>query len=72
MAAIIQIVWPTYATTFMDYVKHNLMPFLKSQIADTVERLDAIWDTYPEHIILKAHAQEMQGSGSRTKLGPKW
>ena len=35
MLAIIHMVWPTYAITFKDYVKHNLIPFLKSQISDT-------------------------------------
>ena len=69
MAAIIHMVRPTYATTFKDYFKHNLIPFLKSQISEIVERLDAIWDTYSEHS-LKAHVQEMRGSGPRTKLSP--
>ena len=69
MAAVIHMVRPIYATTFIDFVTNNLIPFLKSQISDKVERLDAIWDTYPEHT-LKAHAQEMRGSGPRTKLSP--
>ena len=47
----------------------NLIPFLKSQISETVEKLDAIWDTYLEQS-LKAHTQEMRGSGPRTKPNP--
>ena len=53
----------------MDNGKHNLIPFLKSQISETVEKLDAIWDTYLQQS-LKAHTQEMRGSGPRTKLNP--
>ena len=48
MAAIIHMVRPTRAVTFTGYVSLNVVPFLENQLTSTVERVDAIWDTYPE------------------------
>ena len=45
------------------------MPFLKSQVTTAVQRIDAIWDTYPEQN-LKSLAQQRRGSGARTLLKP--
>jgi len=68
LAAVIHI-WPIYAAMFVGYVKHYLIPFLKIQISEAVEWMDAIWDTYQKNS-LKAHTQEMRDFGPRTKLSP--
>ena len=43
MAAIINMVPPTSTLTFNEYV-----PFHIAQMTTTVQRIDAVWDTYPE------------------------
>ena len=50
MADIIHMVRPTRAVTFAEYVSINVLPFLENQLTSTVERVDAIWDTYPEKL----------------------
>ena len=69
MAAIIHMVPPTRATTFAEYVSLHIVPFLKSQVTTAVQRIDAIWDTYPEQN-LKSLTQQRRGSGTRTLLKP--
>ena len=48
MAAVVHMVRPTSAKTFADYATQHIVPFLEHQITPTVERIDAIWDNYPE------------------------
>ena len=43
----IHMVHPTRAVTFAEYVSLNVVPFLENQMTSTVQRFDAIWDTYP-------------------------
>ena len=62
-AAIVHMVQPTKATTFVDYMALHFMPFLSSTMQGKVQRLDMVWDTYPEKI-LKRQAQEKQASGN--------
>jgi len=69
MAAVIHMVTPTRATTFDEYVSLHIVPFLKSQMTTAVQRIDAIWDTYPEQN-LKSLTQQRRGSGTRTLLKP--
>ena len=67
MAAVIHMVPPTRAATFMEYVNLHIVPFLKAQLTTVVERIDAVWDTYPEQS-LKYMTQQRRGSGPRTRL----
>ena len=69
MATIIHMVPPTRALTFKEYVPMHIMPFLKAQLTTTVQRIDAVWDTYPEQN-LKSQPQQLRGSGTRTRLEP--
>ena len=69
MAAIIHMVPPTRALTFNEYVPMHIVPFLKAQMSTTVQRIDAVWDTYPEQN-LKSQTQQRRGSGTRTRLEP--
>ena len=39
----------TRAPTFNDYGKMHLVPFVNSQLTASVERVDAVLDTYPEN-----------------------
>ena len=69
MAALIHMVRPVRAATFNDYIHLHLVPHLKSQITPSVQRIDAVWDTYPEHS-LKSHAHLRWGFGPRTRIDP--
>ena len=69
MAAIIHMVLPTRGTTFAEFVSLHVVPFLKSQVTTAVQRIDAIWDSYPEQN-LKSLTQQRRGSGPRTLLKP--
>ena len=66
MAAIIHMVRPTRAVTFAEYVSLNGVLFLENQLTSTVERVNAIWDTYPEK--LKSLTQKRRWTGVRTRL----
>ena len=66
-AAIIHMVPPTRALTFNGYVPLHIVPFLKAQMTTTVQRIDAVWDTYAEQN-LKSQTQQRRGSGARTRL----
>ena len=68
MAAVVHIVRPISAKTFVEYSTQHIMPFLASQMTRTVQRLDAIWDTYPEHS-LKSLTHQRRGTGPRTRIG---
>ena len=48
MAAVVRMVRPTSANTFANCATQHIVPFLEYQITPTVERIDAIWDNYPE------------------------
>ena len=69
MAAIINMVPPTRALTFKEYVPMHIVHFLKAQMTTTVLRIDRVWDTYPEQN-LKSQTQQRRGSGTRTQLEP--
>ena len=68
MAAVVHMVRPTSAKTFADYATQHIMPFLEYQITPTVERIDAIWDNYPEGN-LKSLTHQRRGNGLRTTIG---
>ena len=68
MAAVVHIVWPTAAQTFLAYVANHLVPYLQSQISPQVTRMDAIWDNYPENN-LKSITHQRRGIGPRTRIG---
>ena len=68
MAAVVHMVRPTSAKTFVEYVKQHMMPFLESQLTPTVSRVDAIWDNYPD-ANLKSLTHQRRGTGPRTRLG---
>ena len=69
MPAVIHMVSPTKAKTFNEYVTLHIIPFLQSQMKNGTQRVDAIWDNYPDENNLKAHAQYRRGRGARTKVG---
>ena len=64
MAAVVDMVRPTSAHTFRDYVSQHLVPFVQSQVT----RVDAVWDTYPEDN-LKTLTHQHRGLGPRTRIG---
>ncbi len=68
MPALVHIVRPTHATTFNDYVSMHLVPYLTSNLSPSVERIDAVWDVYPDDS-LKLQTQLRRGSGPRTRIG---
>ena len=68
MAAVVHVVRPTSAKTFADYATQHIVPFLDNQITPTVERIDPIWDNYPEGN-LKSLAHQRRGTGLRTRIG---
>ena len=68
MAVVVHMVRPTSAKTFADYATRHIVPFLEYQITPTVERIDAIWDNYPEGN-LKSLTHQRRGTGLRTRIG---
>lgn len=68
MAAVVHMIRPTTANTFLDYVSMHLVPYLESQLAPTVTRVDAVWDIYPEEN-LKTLKHQHHGLGPRTRIG---
>ncbi len=68
MPAVVHMVRPTRAATFSDYVHMHVVPFLKSHLTPSVERVDAVWDVYPE-TSLKIQTQLRRGSDPRTQIG---
>jgi hypothetical protein len=69
MAAVIHMVRPTTAKTFNEYVLLNIIPFLEAQMKNTTQRIDAVWDNYPEENNLKARAQQRRKNGPWTRVG---
>ena len=48
MAAVINTIRPTFAKNFRKYVSLHIIPFFESEMSDCTQRLDAVWDTYPD------------------------
>ena len=69
MAAVIQMVRPTTAKTFNEYVQRHIVPYLEAQIQSDTKRIDAVWDNYPEENNLKALiTQQRRGNGPKQSL----
>ena len=67
-AVMVQMVRPTTAKTFHDYVNTNIAGFVRSHMSyKSVTRLDIVFDTYPEEN-LKAQTHQRRATGSRTKV----
>lgn len=62
-AAIVQMLNPGKAKTFLDYASQVFMPFIESQLSK-VSRLDIVWDQYWSDS-LKSATRVKRGSGSR-------
>ena len=69
IAAIIHMVQPIRAKTFSQYVIFQIVPFLESQVTNGIQRMDAVWDSYPPEDNLKAHSQQRRGNRPRTRVG---
>ncbi|KAL8590645.1 hypothetical protein ACOMHN_011080 [Nucella lapillus] len=69
MAAVIHMVRPTTANTFSEYVSLHIVPYLEAQITSSTQRIDAIWDNYPEENNLKVLTQQRRRNGPRTRVG---
>ena len=69
MAAVIHMVRSTAAKTFSEYVSLHIVPYLEAQITNSTQRIDAVWDNYPEENNLKALTQQRRGNGPRTRVG---
>ena len=68
MAAVVHIVRPTAAQTFLAHAANHLVPYLQSQISSQVTWMDAIWDNYPENN-LKSITHQRRGIGPRARIG---
>ena len=68
MTVVVHMVRPTSAKTFADYATQHIVPFLEYQITHMVERIDVIWDNYPEGN-LKSLTHQRRGTGLRTRIG---
>ena len=69
MAAVINMVRPTTAKTFNEYVQLHIVPYLEAQIQSDAKRINLVWDNYPEENNLKAVTQQRRGNGPRTGVG---
>ena len=67
MAALIHMVHPMTAKTFSEYVQLHIVPYLEAQMKSGTQRIDAVWDNYPEKNILKALTQQRRGNGPQTR-----
>jgi hypothetical protein len=69
MAAIVHIVRPTRASTFEEYMKLDVYPYMKSLTSESTLRIDAVWDRYEESSV-KWQARQKRGNafGSRTRV----
>ncbi len=45
---IVHMVKPTKSITFKDYVLQHIVPFLQGQTSAAVNRIDVVWDVYPD------------------------
>ena len=66
MAEVIHMVRPTTARTLMSMCQSISY---QAQINGSTERIDAVWDNYPEVNNLKALTQQGRGNGPRTTIG---
>jgi len=48
MAAVVHMVKPNRASSFSEYTPKHIIPFLEAQLTDSMTRVDAVWNTYPE------------------------
>jgi hypothetical protein len=46
----------------------NIIPFLEAQMKNTTQRIDAVWDNYPEENNFKALTKQRRGNGPRTRV----
>ena len=72
MAAVIHIIKPQRASVFGEYTQMHLLPYLHSQMTDSMTRVDAVWDTYTE-ASLKSQTRVKRGetAGRRTRVSAK-
>jgi hypothetical protein len=70
IADVVQMIQPTTANTLLDlfYMFMHLVPYLESELAITVARVDTLWDTYPEEN-LKTLKHQYRGLGPSTRIG---
>ena len=59
--AVAHMVRPSKSGTFKEYVPHHIVPFLRKMLSTSVQRIDVLWDTYPEGN-MKAQTQAWQWS----------
>ena len=59
--AVVNMIRPTKATDFQQYVDHYFIPYISSFICESTSRVDIIWDTYPDYNI-EAQTQSRRGS----------
>ena len=45
------------------------VPFLEAQLKNDTQRIDAIWNNYPEENNIKALTEKRHGNGRRTRIG---
>ena len=69
MAAVVHMIQPTTANTFLDYVSMCFVPHLESQLAPTVIRVDAVWDYSDEN--LKTLKHPLHGLDPCTRIGDR-
>ena len=50
-------------------MSQQIIPYLEAQIKNDTQRIDAVWDNYPEENKLKLLTQRRRGSGPRTRVG---
>ena len=67
IAAIIHMIRPTTAKIVNEYVIIHIVLFLESQIKNNTQRINAVWDNYPEENNLKP--QQRRGNGPHTRVG---
>ncbi len=68
--AIVHMVKPTKSITFKDYLLQRIVPFLQGQTSAAVNRIDVVWDVYPDES-LKAQTQARCGTGPWPQLRPE-
>ena len=69
MAAVVHNGETYISKTVADYATQHIVPFLEYQITPTVERIDAIWDNYPEGNLKSSVTRQRRGTGLQTRIG---
>jgi hypothetical protein len=67
-AAVVNILKPGAAKTFLEYAEIMFLPYLESQLRNT-QRLDVIWDEYL-YDSLKSMTRKHRGKGTRRRVRP--